>query len=249
MKEDKLLEDIQDILKEEWFKELIEQKAQEKEDTTSVSKIIGELYIYAFATRSCKSEDVKAHFKEFLNKHKQEKNNARNKSILKTIAKQNGISEGEIDTNPRIREIFLQNYCKNGYVMHSFSEENLKTLNEKGFLSLEEWKQQEDVNEREDVDKKQMLTIDEVAKKFEEHGVVKACGTYPFYSSGGGLYVEQDPRKIYEHATFAPEWFYEFTGSEHNSLTSEVAKHPLITRDKEACETNVKDLCINSRTK
>ena len=75
--------------------------------------------------------------------------------------------------------------------------------------------------------------------------MLKACGTYPFYS-GSGLYIEHDPRKVFEHSTLAPEWFFEFTGSNHNGLDSDVSTHPLIMQDYEACKQNVEDLCANA---
>lgn len=232
-----LIEKLNEIVSSDWLKEILKNVGYKSGMTSDVSQIMGEVYIYAFSTQSC--EGIEEYINNLLKNYKTakpfEKDQIRAEMILETLAKQNGVSMEEIGSNELLRTKFLENYCKNGFVMHSFSEENLKNLSENGFQSAEERKK---VN-------KGIDEIIEVAHIFENHGVLKACGTYPFYS-GAGLYVEHDPRKVFEHSTLAPEWFFEFTGSNHNGLDSDVSTHPLIMQDYDACRQNVEDLCINA---
>ncbi len=241
-----LISQIENTFEQTWFQNIIKTRGQNSEKTSDVSEIIGEAYIYAFSTQSCENiQEFLTKLLENFDKIKEEainpkdkayqKNQTRANMLLTALAKKMGIPESQIEQSEELRIAFLENYCKNGFVMHSFSEENLENLKENGFQSSEERKQTNiGTNE-----------IIEIAHIFENHGVLKACGTYPFYS-GAGLYVEHDPRKVFEHSTLAPECFFEFTGSDHNGLDSAVATHPLITRDYDACKQNVEDLCENA---
>lgn len=233
-----LIEQLKSVMSADWIKEILKDTGYKSGMTSNVSQIIGEVYIYAFSTQSC--DGIEEYINNLLERFKEvrkpsDRDEIRAEMLIEAIAKQEGISIDEIGSNELLRVKFLENYCKNGFVMHSFSEENLKNLSENGFQSAEERKKG-DVGTNE---------IIEVAHIFENHGVLKACGTYPFYS-GTGLYVEHDPRKVFEHSTLAPEWFFEFTGSNHNGLDSDVSTHPLIMQDYDACKQNVEDLCANA---
>lgn len=233
----KLIEDLNDIFEEKWFKNLISEIGKNAEMTSEVSQIIGEAYIYAFSMQSC--DGIQEYLTELLDKFENKnnsKNDIRSKMLLANIARKLNISEAESETSELVKITFLENYCKKGFVMHSFSEENLDNLMNNGFQSSEERK-------RNNISSNEII---EIARIFENHGIIKACGTYPFYS-GVGLYVEQDPRKVYEHATLTPEWFFEFTGSDHNGLDSRISTHPFITMNYNACRQNVEDLCSNAQ--
>ena len=232
-----LIEQLNLIMSSDWLKEILKDVGYKSGMTSSVSQIIGEVYIYAFSTQSCDGieEYINNLLESFKTANNPERDQIRANMLLESLAKKEGIPAEEIGSDETLRIMFLENYCKNGFVMHSFSEENLKNLTENGFQSAEERKKVgSGIDE-----------IIEVAHIFENHGVLKACGTYPFYS-GAGLYVEHDPRKVFEHSTLAPEWFFEFTGSNHNGLDSDVSTHPLIMQDYEACKQNVEDLCANA---
>ena len=232
-----LIDQLKQVMASDWMKRILKDTGYKSGMTSSVSQIVGEVYIYAFSVQSC--DGIEEYINNLLESFKTASNPARDQiradMLLESLAKKEGIPVEEISSNETLRTMFLENYCKNGFVMHSFSEENLKNLTENGFQSAEERK-----NAGSGIDE-----IIEVAHIFENHGVLKACGTYPFYS-GTGLYVEHDPRKVYEHSTLAPEWFFEFTGSNHNGLDSDVSTHPLIMQDYEACKQNVEDLCANA---
>ena len=213
-------------------------------------KLIGEVFRYCIIHQSddeINKEDVIKYLKDIKSiifkadkKNKEEQNYffsiERSKIILKSIAKSLDINLSKKIISKKdqiqIKNYFLNNYIKKGYVFHSFPSVRKNSVIKQGFTEIEQvW-----------IDEK----VKEVVKIFEDHGVLKALGGYGFYKTGG-TYVEHNPDNILFHSISSPEWFKFFTSSSHVESTQDLSKSSFYLKDYDACRQNVEDLCKNSR--
>ena len=161
----------------------------------------------------------------------------KSKLITKSIALALGYKDIENLTpqqKEEVKQYFLNNYVKNGYVFHSFPSARKDSVKENGFTTVEKlW------------DHKEVM---EVAEIFKNHGVLSAVGGYAFYGSNkSGMYVEHDPKQMFFHSVSAPEWFKFFTSADHNNNDGmALNSSPYYYKDYEACRRNVEDLCKNT---
>ncbi len=209
-----------------------------------VSNLIGEIYTYCFVHNDGKDIDINKviNYVETMNKayfkcHGNEKLmlDIRAKELYKSIASRLNIDiSSEIiskEDEQKIQDYFLKNYVEKGYVMHSFSGATEESIRENGFSSSKRiWDNDEIMN---------------VAQIFEEKNVITPVGGYSHYS-GGGMYVENDAKKIYWHGLSAPEWLKWFTSANHNKNSSNIKDSPYYLRNYEGCKQNVLDLCTNA---
>ena len=161
--------------------------------------------------------------------------NIRARELCKSIIKRLNINVSDRTLSnenvERIKDYFLKNYVLNGYVFHSFSGALEDSIREFGLSSTKRiWDNDE---------------IMKIAHIFEEKNVISPFGGYSQYS-GGGMYIEHDPKMIYCHALSAPEWFKWFTSSNHNINSFSIEEFPYYLKDYEGCRQNVLDLCINA---
>ena len=236
---------IERLLDNEKIKEIIATAGKGKvAPVMRVSNLIGEVYTYCFVHNDGKDINPNS-----LSKYLERMSSAyfecegkedlmqdiRAKELGKSIAQRLNIdlSQGSISREDeiQIQEYFLKNYVENGYVIHSFpgaAEQSIRTY---GFSSSERiW------------DNKEIM---EIAHIFEYKNVIAPVGAYSHYS-GGGMYVENNPRHMYWHGLSAPEWFKWFTSANHNKNSSKIDESPYYLRDYDGCKQNVIDLCNNA---
>ncbi len=161
-------------------------------------------------------------------------NDERAKLIIESIAKNLDIDSANMSTEDetRIREYFLNNYVKNGYVFHSFPSARAESVARDGFTCVEKlWDNDE---------------VKKVAKIFEKHGVLTALGGYLFYKDGG-MYVEHNPDNVLFHSLSSPEWFKFLTSASHNGTNFDISTSPFYLKNYDACRHNVEDLCTHAR--
>ncbi len=146
-----------------------------------------------------------------------------------------------IDTNKeitaeeqnQIKNYFLNEYVTNGYVAHAFPAAYKDSIAEKGLIANPENRGESNAE------------VDEIQMMFMDKGIIAPLGGYPFYA-GSGIYLEHDFNKVFQHATYSPEWFNWFTSACHTQGFPGLEKSPFIMRDEEACRRNVEDLCKNA---
>lgn len=158
------------------------------------------------------------------------------KVISAVIASKLGIDTSKELSNEEekaIKDFYLNEFIKNGYVSHSFPETYSESIMTNGLIS--------NPNNRSNTpDEKQW-----VQETFMSKGVVAPIGGYPYYG-GSGIYYEHNYSKIFQHAIYSPEWFSWFTSSDHILSFQSIENSPYILRDQEACKRNVMDLCSNA---
>lgn len=141
-----------------------------------------------------------------------------------------GLSQEE---EKSIKDFYLNEFIKNGYVSHSFPEAYSKSIMTNGLIA--------NPNNRSNTpDEKEWIQ-----ETFMSKGVVAPIGGYPYYG-GSGIYYEHDYSKIFQHAIYSPEWFSWFTSSDHLLSFQSIENSPYILRNQEACKRNVMDLCTNA---
>ena len=137
-----LIEQLNLIMSSDWLKGILKDVGYKSGMTSSVSQIIGEVYIYAFSTQSCEGieEYINNLLESFKTANNPERDQIRANMLLESLAKKEGIPAEEIGSNETLRIMFLENYCKNGFVMHSFSEENFRIYLRMDFNQLKKEK-------------------------------------------------------------------------------------------------------------
>lgn len=236
---------IEQILNNKKIREIISQVGRENvAPVNRVSGLIGEIYTYCFVHNDGLESDIndvidyiQTMRDAYFECHGSERSllDIRAKQIGKSIAQRLNIdiSSGEISkaNEQQIQEYFLKNYVENGYVMHSFPGACEESIRENGFSSSKRiWDNAE---------------IMRIAHIFEQKDVISPVGGYSHYS-GGGMYVENNPRDLYWHALSAPEWFKWFTSANHNKNSSKLEDSPYYLKDYDSCKQNVLDLCANA---
>ena len=241
---------IEDLLKDERVINEIKSFEAGEHAVHFKGKLIGEVTRYAIIHQSSeiKPEEVVKYLQKvkkvwhFVHKNGKSKDKnaerlerGRSMLIYKSIAEKLNIKTPLFlmsqKDKAKVKEYFLNNYVKNGYVFHSFPAARKDSVEKNGFSSVEKVWNNEQVNE--------------VVKIFEKHGVMKALGGYGFYKPGG-TYVEHNPDEILFHSLSSPEWFRFFTSASHVSGDVPLSKVPFFLKDKPACERNVMDLCKNA---
>ena len=236
---------IEQILNSEQIKEKLSQIGRGTVAPVSiVSLLIGEVYTYCFVHNDGNDLEINDVIDYVLamrdayyecNGNEGHMLDIRAREIAKSIARRLkiDISNGTISNaeQQQIQEYFLKNYVENGYVMHSFSGACEESIRNSGFSSTKRiWDNDE---------------IMRIAHIFEAKDVISPVGAYSHYS-GGGMYVESNPRYVYWHALSAPEWFKWFTSANHNKNSSKLEDSPYYLKDYKGCKQNVQDLCDNA---
>lgn len=160
----------------------------------------------------------------------------RAKNIAKSIARKLKIEKELDEFNEQDKNLikleFIENYVKEGFVIHSFHSALKPSIISKGLSSNERvWNNEE------------IMKLGEI---FFEKGAFGALGGYNYYN-GQGLYFEHNYRKLYSHAIYSPEWFNFFTSSNHLTGFPDIERAPFALRNYAACKQNVLDLCQNTQ--
>lgn len=261
---EQLLKD-KDIINEINYNAIHKNETAERNNMYLSGKLIGEVFRYCIIHQNQKidQEEVKRYIQDIkavyyssylLDEKLQSQFIESNRSgvIAKSIAEKLNIDHSSKEISPkdqeRIKEYFINNYVKNGYVFHSFPSQRKQTIQEVGFTQVEKlWD-----NEK----------VEEVVKIFEEQGVIKALGGYGFYDGEAKekgttapndeeqnkrkIYVEHNPEEIFFHTLSSPEWLKFFTSSSHTISDKSLESSPFFVKNYEACKQNVKDLCKNA---
>lgn len=241
--EQQMIENINSALSSNFMIEMLKSEWDKGHNISSLGNLIGEAYNhiiinkdgYGFETYMNKMEEL--YFK--LHSHQispEEFQIEKAKSISFIIAQKLNIDttkEIAPSDEEKIKQYFLNEYVKNGYVSHSFPEVYKNSIMENGLIA-DPGLRSSSSNE-----------IQEIQELFMSKGIAGPLGSYPYYG-GTGIYYEHDFTKVFQHVINAPEWFNWFTSSDHSKGFQGIEQSPYILRDETACRRNVLDLCSNS---
>lgn len=241
--EQQMIENINSALSSNFMIEMLKREWDKGHNISSLGNLIGEAYNhiiinkdgYGFETYMNKMEEL--YFK--LHSHQispEEFQIEKAKSISFIIAQKLNIDttkEIAPSDEEKIKQYFLNEYVKNGYVSHSFPEVYKNSIMENGLIA-DPGLRSSSSNE-----------IQEIQELFMSKGIAGPLGGYPYYG-GTGIYYEHDFTKVFQHVINAPEWFNWFTSSDHSKGFQGIEQSPYILRDETACRRNILDLCSNS---
>lgn len=238
-----MLKNIDKSINSDFFIEMLRKNWQKNHSISSLSNLIGELYIhhiinkdgYGFVYYMTQIEKLYSQCR----KRKISPENfelQRAKLISSIIASKLGIDikDKTQENMSKVKSYFLQEYVVNGYVSHSFPDAYYESIMKNGLISSTELRSDN------------ILEILEIQDIFMSKGVVYPIGAYPYYG-GSGIYYEHDFTKTFKHAIDSPEWFSWFTSSDHTKTYHDDVEHsPYILRSEADCRRNIDDLCLNA---